>query len=167
MRKTTVAVTAGVMAFTVAGAFLTLSAAPVFAQTGDGVFIQWTSPDDGQKVSGKNFHIKAKIGFSDGVKSYRVEVLVPPAVNPPRPGYGTVCEEELGGSPSSATIDCVWDTTAYPDQAAAYNGRYLVRVTAVNATPMTKATARSRTFPRMRKSRNPLSISVLLVVAPG
>jgi hypothetical protein len=133
MRKT-VAVTAGVMAFTVAGAFLMLSATPVFADAGNGVFIQWTSPDDGQKVSGKNFHIKAKIGFADGVKSYRVEVLAPPAVSPPRPAYGTVCEEELGGSPSSATIDCVWDTTAYPDKAAAYNGRYVVRVTGVNAT---------------------------------
>src|SRR5207249_3569278 len=114
MRKTA-AVTAGIVALTAAGASLTVSATPASAHAGHYPFVQWSAPDDGQKVSGKNMHIKAKIGFgADGVKSYKVEVLAPPAAKPPRPGYGTICEEEFGGGPSSATIDCVWDTTAYP-----------------------------------------------------
>jgi hypothetical protein len=133
MRKTA-AVTAVVMGFTVPGAFLAATAAPASAHAGHGAFLQWTAPEDGQQVSGRNFHVRGKLNFgADGVKSYKVEVLAPPA-NPARPGYGTVCEEEFGGGPSSATIDCVWDTTVYPDNVgASYNGQYTVRVTGTNA----------------------------------
>lgn len=116
-----------------------LLAAPVFpagpasAHPEHGVFIQWHGPTDGQRVSGEETHIRAKIAFgADGVKSWAVEVLAPPGAQ--HPGYGRICEETVGGAPDYVEIDCPWDTTVYPDDGGlAENHRYVVRVSAENA----------------------------------
>jgi hypothetical protein len=92
-------------------------------------FIQWQSPDDGARVGGQTYHIKAKVALDGGVKSWSVEALAPDGAD--YPGYGTLCEKAEGGSPAYVNIDCVWDTTAYPnDGGPAQNRPYVVRVSA-------------------------------------
>jgi hypothetical protein len=92
-------------------------------------FIQWQSPDDGAKLAGQSVHIKARVAFDGGVKSWSVEALAPDGSD--YPGYGTLCEKAEGGSPAYVNIDCVWDTTAYPDDGGqAQNRPYVVRVSA-------------------------------------
>jgi hypothetical protein len=135
MRKLTLAAGAALLAgSTLAVAGLPGSpvpARPALAQ-GNGeqpAFIQWQSPDDGAKLAGQTVHIKAKVAFDGGVKSWAVEALAPDGAD--YPGYGRVCERAEGGSPAYVNIDCVWDTTAYPnDGGPAQNRPYLVRVTA-------------------------------------
>jgi hypothetical protein len=108
-----------------------LPARPALAQ-GNGeqaAFVAWQSPDDGARLSGQAVHIKARVAFDGGVKSWAVEALAPDGAG--YPGYGTICERSEGGSPASVNIDCVWDTTGYPnDGGPAQNRPYVVRVTA-------------------------------------
>jgi hypothetical protein len=108
-----------------------LPAGRVLAQ-GNGeqaAFIQWQSPDDGARVGGQAYHVKAKVALDGGVKSWAVQALAPDGSD--YPGYGTICEKAEGGSPAYVNIDCVWDTTAYPnDGGPAQNRPYIVRVTA-------------------------------------
>ena len=92
-------------------------------------FVQWQSPDDGARVGGQTYHVKAKVAFDGGVKNWTVEALAPDGAD--YPGYGAICEKAEGGSPAYVNIDCVWDTTAYPnDGGPAQNRPYVVRVTA-------------------------------------
>src|SRR5205085_1889703 len=108
-----------------------LPARPVLAQgnSEQPAFVQWQSPDDGARVGGQQYHVKAKVAFDGGVKSWTVEALAPDGAD--YPGYGTICEKAEGGSPAYVNIDCVWDTTAYPnDGGPAQNQPYLVRVSA-------------------------------------
>ncbi|HEV7864965.1 MAG TPA: hypothetical protein VGR20_19850 [Acidimicrobiia bacterium] len=125
MRK--IALAAAIASLAVAG----LRTEPALAQ-GSGeqpTFIQWQSPDDGARLSGPTIHVKAKVAFDGGVKSWAVEALAPDGAD--YPGYGTICEKAEGGSPAYVNIDCVWDTTAYPnDGGPAQNRPYVVRVTA-------------------------------------
>ena len=108
-----------------------LPAGRVLAQ-GNGeqpAFIQWQSPDDGARVGGQTYHVKAKVALDGGVKSWSVQALAPDGAD--YPGYGTICEKAEGGSPGYVNIDCVWDTTAYPnDGGPAQNRPYVVRVSA-------------------------------------
>ncbi len=112
------------------GAVVLIPARPAPAQ-GNGeqpAFIQWQSPDDGAKLAGQSVHVKARVAFDGGVKSWSVEALAPDGAD--YPGFGTLCEKAEGGSPASVNIDCVWDTTAYPDNGGpAQNRPYVVRVT--------------------------------------
>jgi hypothetical protein len=104
-----------------------VTAQPALAQE-NAAYVTWQSPDDGARLSGKAVHIKAKAGFYGGVKSWAVEVLAP--VDADYPGYGTVCEQTESRSPAYVNIDCVWDTTAYPnDGGQAQNRPYVVRIT--------------------------------------
>jgi hypothetical protein len=92
-------------------------------------FIQWQSPDDGAKLAGQSVHVKARVAFDGGVKSWSVEALAPDGSD--YPGFGTLCERAEGGSPAYVNIDCVWDTTTYPDDGGpAQNRPYVVRVSA-------------------------------------
>jgi len=135
MRKITVAAGAALLAGSLLAA-AGLPAGPVPARPalaqGSGeqpAFIQWQSPDDGARLAGQTIHIKAKVAFDGGVKSWSVEALAPDKAD--YPGYGTLCEKAEGGSPAYVNIDCVWDTTAYPnDGGPAQNRPYVVRVTA-------------------------------------
>ena len=121
MRKISLAVGAALL---VAGP---VSARPALAQE-NAAYVTWQSPDDGARVSGQAVHIKAKAGFYGGVKSWAVEVLAPDGAD--YPGYGTVCEQTESRSPAYVNIDCVWDTTAYPnDGGPAQNRPYVVRIT--------------------------------------
>ena len=89
----------------------------------------WLSPEDGARLQGEAVHIKAKVGFYGGVKSWAVEVLAPEDAD--YPGYGTICEGTESRAPASVNIDCVWDTTAYPDDGGqAQNRPYVVRIQA-------------------------------------
>jgi hypothetical protein len=110
----------------------TALARPALAQQSSGdqaPVISWQSPDDGAKLAGQAVHIKARVAFDGGVKSWAVEALAPDGAG--YPGYGTICEKAEGGSPATVNIDCVWDTTAYPnDGGPAQNRPYVVRVTA-------------------------------------
>jgi len=91
-------------------------------------YVQWQSPDQDARVAGNAVHIKAKVGFYGGVKSWAVEVLAPEGAD--YPGYGTVCERSESRSPAYVNVDCVWDTTAYPnDGGPAQNRPYVIRVT--------------------------------------
>ncbi|HVW35592.1 MAG TPA: hypothetical protein VHL53_23875 [Acidimicrobiia bacterium] len=111
-----------------AGSALALPVRPAQAQE-QAAFITWQSPDDGARLSGQAVHIKARVADNAGVKSWEVEALAPDGAD--YPGYGTVCEKVEGGSRASVTIDCVWDTTAYPnDGGPARNRPYLLRITA-------------------------------------
>jgi hypothetical protein len=104
-----------------------VSARPALAQEKGG-YVVWQSPDDGARLSGPTVHIRAKAGFYGGVKSWAVEVLAPEGAD--YPGYGTVCEQTESRAPASVAIDCVWDTTAYPnDGGPAQNRPYVVRIT--------------------------------------
>ena len=98
-----------------------------------GAFVQWRAPEEGQRVSGEAAHIRARVAFGDdGVKSWAVEVVAPPGAD--YPGFGKICEETVGGTPSFVDIDCAWDTVAYPDDGRlSENHQYLVRITAENA----------------------------------
>lgn len=127
MRKTPAAAGLALLIFSLA--------TPVaWAHPDHGNFIEWRSPRDGEPVSGGAVHIRGKVAFEDGVKSWAVEVLAAPGAAVKHQGYGRICEEEVGGSPSSVEIDCVWNTTAYPDDGGlAHNGQYIVRVLAENA----------------------------------
>jgi len=90
-------------------------------------FVQWQSPDDGARVGGQSYHVKAKVAFDGGVRTWSVEALAPDGAD--YPGYGTICEKAEGGSPAYVNIDCVWDTTAYPnDGGPAQNRPYVVRI---------------------------------------
>lgn len=111
----------------------TLTTPAASAHPDHGVFIEWRSPDEGQRVSGRSVHIRAKVAFrDDGVKNWAVEVLAPPGAE--HPGFGTICEETPGAAPNYVDIDCSWDTTAYPDEGGiSQNRQYLIRVTAENA----------------------------------
>jgi len=114
-----------------------VSARPVQAQESP-AYVTWQSPDDGARLSGKTVHIKAKAGFYGGVKSWAVEVLAPEDAD--YPGYGTVCEQTESRSPAAVNIDCVWDTTAYPnDGGPSQNRPYVVRIT-------TQGSAQNGTF---------------------
>jgi hypothetical protein len=126
MRKT-LALTAAVLSA------ITLATPAASAHSDHGVFIEWRAPEDGQRVSGRTVHIKARVAFKDdGVKSWIVEVLAPPGAE--HPGFGTVCEEAVGGAPNYVDIDCPWDTTAYPaGGGASQNRQYVVRVSVENA----------------------------------
>jgi hypothetical protein len=135
MRKI-VAPVIGILSLLAPAVVSTLDAAPASAHPGHGDFVEWRSPEDGQEVSGRAVHIKARVSFGgDGVKSYTVEVLAPAEASSKYPGFGTICEEAVGGSPLAVDIDCPWDTTVYPDDAStSWNGEYVVRVSAVNGT---------------------------------
>ncbi len=113
-----------------------LDGSPASAHPGHGQFIDWQAPQEGQQVSGRTVHIRARLAFGgDGVKSYTVEVLAPDGADSAYPGFGTICEEAVAGSPAAVDIDCAWDTTAYPDDASvSWNGHYVVRVSGVNGT---------------------------------
>jgi hypothetical protein len=91
--------------------------------------IQWQSPDDGARLAGQSVHIKAKVAYEGGVKSWAVEALAPGGAD--YPGYGTICEKSEGASPGYVNIDCIWDTTGYPnDGGPAQNRPYVVRISA-------------------------------------
>jgi hypothetical protein len=120
MRKLTLAAVAALLAGT------SLAARPAAAQE-QAAFVQWQSPDQDARLSGDALHIKAKVGVHGGVKSWAVEVLAPEEAD--YPGYGTICERAESRSPAYVNIDCVWDTTAYPnDGGPAQNRPYIVRV---------------------------------------
>ena len=96
-------------------------------------FVQWQSPDQDARLSGEALHIKAKVGVHGGVKSWAVEVLAPEDAD--YPGYGTICERTESRSPAYVNIDCVWDTTAYPnDGGLAQNRPYVVRISVQGGT---------------------------------
>ena len=108
MRKLTLGAAAAAL---LAGSCL-VAAGPASAQE-QAAFVQWQSPDQDARLSGQALHIKAKVGFHGGVKSWAVEVLAPEEAD--YPGYGTICERAESRSPAYVNIDCVWDTTAYPN----------------------------------------------------
>jgi hypothetical protein len=123
MRK----VTLGAVAALLAGSAL-LPFRPALAQE-DIAYVTWQSPDDGARLSGSNVHVKAKVGVRGGVRSWAVEVLAPDGED--YPGYGTLCEKSESRAPAYVNIDCLWDTTAYPnDGGQAQNRPYVVRITA-------------------------------------
>ena len=119
MRKVTLAVAAALLA----GSVL----APPAAAQENTAYVTWQSPDDGARLSGKTVHIKAKAGFYGGVKSWAVEVVAPEGED--YPGWGTICEKSESRSPAYVNIDCLWDTTAYPNAGGtAQNRPYVVRI---------------------------------------
>jgi hypothetical protein len=135
MRKLTLgAVTALLAGSSLAAAGLPggpVPARPASAQ--EQAFVQWQSPDQDARVSGQAFHIKANAGVYGGVKSWAVEVLAPDDAD--YPGYGTICERTESRSPASVSIDCVWDTSAYPnDGGTAQNRPYVVRISVQGST---------------------------------
>jgi hypothetical protein len=102
------------------------------AHSEHGAFVGWHSPGDGDRLSGRNYHIRATVSFGDdGVKSWTLAVDAPSGGG--YPGFGTLCEQTMGGSPLSAEIDCPWDTAAYPDGKLSQNRTYVIRITATNA----------------------------------
>ena len=121
MRKITVGAAAAAL---LAGSLL--AAAPAAAQE-QPAFVQWQSPDQGARLSGDAVHIRAKVGYHGGVRSWAVEVLAPAGAD--YPGYGTVCERSESRAPAYVNIDCEWDTTAYPNEGGrAQNRPYVVRI---------------------------------------
>jgi hypothetical protein len=118
-----------------------MSARPALAQE-NAAYVTWQSPEDGARLSGPAVHIKAKAGFYGGVKSWAVEVLTPEDAD--YPGYGTVCEGTESRAPAFVNIDCVWDTTAYPnDGGQAQNRPYVVRITTQGNSPRPHAEDRN------------------------
>ena len=103
-----------------AAAALLLAPAPAGAQE-QAAFVQWQSPDDGARLSGDAVHIKAKVGVHGGVKNWAVEVLTPEGAD--YPGYGTICEQTESRAPAYVNVDCVWDTTAYPNDGGQAQNR--------------------------------------------
>jgi hypothetical protein len=137
MRKISLAVGAALL---VVGPVL---AQPAQAQE-NAAYVTWQSPEDGARLSGETVHIKAKAGFYGGVRSWAVEVLAPE--DAAYPGYGTVCEGTESRSPAFVNIDCVWDTTAYPnDGGQAQNRPYVVRITIQGNSPSPHAEDRDVT----------------------
>lgn len=115
-----------------AGLIILLAPGPALAHGEHGAFVGWHSPGDGAELSGRSYHIRATVNFgNDGVKSWSVAVNAPAGAT--HPGYGTICEQTMGGSPLSAEIDCPWDTTVYPDGNLSENRAYVIRITAYNA----------------------------------
>lgn len=105
---------------------------PAAAHPEHGTFVGWHAPGEGGRLAGRSFHIRATVNFGDdGVKSWSVAVDAPPGAS--HPGFGTLCEQTVGGAPLSAEIDCPWDTTVYPDGNLSQNRTYVVRITAYNA----------------------------------
>jgi hypothetical protein len=136
MRKLTLGAVAAVLAgSSLAAAGLPggpVPARPASAQE-QAAFVQWQSPDQDARLSGEALHIKAKVGVHGGVKSWAVEVLAPEDAD--YPGYGTICERTESRSPAYVNIDCVWDTTAYPnDGGPAQNRPYVVRISVQGGT---------------------------------
>ncbi|MGH9003539.1 MAG: hypothetical protein ACRDYV_10455, partial [Acidimicrobiia bacterium] len=109
-----------------------LAPGPAGAHPEHGGFVGWHSPGEGARLSGRSYHIRATVSFGDdGVKSWSLDVNAPPGAT--YPGFGTLCEQTMGGAPLSAEIDCPWDTTAYPDGALSHNRPFVIKVTATNA----------------------------------
>jgi len=105
---------------------------PASAHPEHGAFVGWQAPAEGGRLSGPKVRIRATVSFGDdGVQSWSVAVDAPPGSG--YRGFGTVCEQTMGGSPLSAEIDCPWDTTAYPQGGRSQNRTYLIRITATNA----------------------------------
>jgi hypothetical protein len=134
MRKI-VATAIGILSLIAPLAVAALDAPPASAHPAHGAFVDWRTPEEGEQVSG-TFHIQARLAFGgDGVKSYTVEVLAPQTANSSYPGFGTICEDVLAGSPLTVDVDCLWNTTVYPDDGSiSWNGTYVVRISAVNGT---------------------------------
>ena len=110
-----------------------VSAQPAQAQE-NAAYVTWQSPQEGARLSGRTVHIKAKVGVYGGVRSWAVEALAPEDAD--YPGYGTVCEGTESRAPAFVNIDCVWDTTAYPnDGGQALNRPYIVRITSHGNAP--------------------------------
>lgn len=107
-----------------------LAAPPASAHSGHENFLQWRSPGDRQSVSGPAVAIRARVSFDDGVRDWSVEVLSPPGTD--RQGFGRICTQTVGGSPGSADIECIWDTTD-TGGGRSKNGEYRVKITATNA----------------------------------
>jgi hypothetical protein len=109
-----------------------LLSAPASAHAEHGTFVSWHSPGEGAGLSGRGYHIRATVNFgNDGVKSWSLAVNAPAGAG--YPGFGTVCEQTVGGAPLSAEIDCPWDTTTYRDGNLSQNRVYVIRITATNA----------------------------------
>jgi hypothetical protein len=124
-----------------------LAAPAASAHSGHENFLQWRSPGDRQSVSGPAVAIRARVSFDDGVKDWSVEVLAPPGAD--RQGFGRICTQTVGGSPGSADIECIWDTTD-TGGGRSKNGEYKVKITATNAgrgllAPRTEAHSGERT----------------------
>lgn len=133
MRKVTLSALAALLA----GSALVVPAGPAAAQE-NAAYVQWQSPEDGARLSGSSVHIKAKVGVYGGVRSWAVEVLTPDGEN--YPSWGTICEKSESRSPAYVNIDCVWDTTHYPEDAGFTENRpYVVRIT-------TQGSSQSGTF---------------------
>ena len=82
------------------------------------------------------------------MKSWAVEVLAPEEAD--YPGYGTICERSESRSPAYVNIDCVWDTTAYPnDGGTAQNRPYVVRISV-------QGSGRERDVRRRAQRRSPI-----------
>ena len=91
-------------------------------------FVQWQSPDTGRPAVRPGPPHQGQ-----GRLPRRREELGRRGRSPPRgadyPGYGTICERTESRSPAYVNIDCVWDTTAYPnDGGPAQNRPYVVRI---------------------------------------
>jgi hypothetical protein len=122
MRK----VSFGAAAALLAGSVLMIPVEPALAQE-EPAFVQWQSPEDGARLSGPSVHIKAKVGFHGGVRGWAVEVMAPDGEA--YPGWGTICEKSESRSPAYVNVDCVWDTTHYPEDAGpTQNQPYVVRI---------------------------------------
>jgi hypothetical protein len=123
MRK----VSLGAAAALLAGSVLMIPVEPALAQE-EPAFVQWQSPEDGARLSGPSVHIKAKVGFHGGVRGWAVEVMAPDGEA--YPSWGTICEGTESRAPAYVNIDCVWDTTHYPEDAGpTQNQPYVVRIT--------------------------------------
>ena len=110
-----------------------VSAQPAHAQE-NAAYVTWQSPQEGARLSGRTVHIKAKVGVYGGVRSWAVEALAPEDAD--YPGYGTICEGTESRAPAFVNIDCVWDTTAYPNEGGqAQNRPYIVRITSHGNSP--------------------------------
>jgi hypothetical protein len=109
---------------------LALAAPAASAHSGHENFLQWRSPGDRQSVSGPAVAIRARVSFDDGVRDWSVEVFAPPGTD--RQGFGRICTQTVGGSPGSADIECIWDTTD-TGGGRSNNGEYKVKITATNA----------------------------------
>ena len=132
MRKVTLGATAALLAgFALTAAGLPggpLPARPALAQEST-AYVTWQSPENGARLSGQSVHIKAKVGAYGGVRSWAVEVVAPDGED--YPGWGTICEKSESRSPAYVNIDCLWDTTHYPEDAGPTQNRpYVVRIIA-------------------------------------
>ena len=91
---------------------------------------EWRTPADSAVAAGP-VRITARVHFEDGVGRWTAEAGSPDGE--PTPGnFRVICAGNAGGA-RSATVECDWDTTAYPDGSISRNGDYRLRVTAWNA----------------------------------